>query len=628
MYVRWAQGLCLELGVKFRGTAEQIEAMIHDSRSADGDIFLDYEVEGDQLTRPALEALLQEAKRDSRVSHIFIPRRDRLARPHDPIDGLNIEKKFRELGITLVFTNKTLAPLARGERPKIEEQLVALIDYSHAGEENWTLADKILKAQLSLAEAGYSTGGRPRYGFDRCLVKADGTRIRKLADGERVRQSGHHVVWLPANDQRFQIGLRILDMLEQIPASRVAAILTADGIPSPDAGRYRKDNGMRHLVSGVWHATTITNIARNPLWLACKMYGQRSMGKLLRFTPDGPRLVSEESDYRLDGKRKVIRNQSPISAAAHFEPPVNRDRLERLLAKLDERAGSQKGKPRSRDPNNNPLGARIFDMNCSWPMYRSPNGDSFRYCCGQYMQSHGQRCDSNYVLGPAATQFVLGYIRQQVISPRMLSKIENKLRELAARDGYAQKPASGTSAQKTELATVVANLDAVKRLKDLPQDEAQRSTMVALAKNLQERHDALVAEIAASEVEATAVVDTEAEVKKALMLVCQIDKLATDSENLAAVTKLFNLVNARLFLRFVAVRPKKRVVNRICGGIVTFGSAPAPIEIYCGQTSRKHIKNSQTAADAVAPGEKTLPGSFQSDGKDESIGNVNRGERI
>src|SRR5262249_51508285 len=162
-------------------------------------------------------------------------------------------------------------------------------------------------------------------------------------------RAGHHVVWLPAHDNRFEIGLRILDLLEQHPASRVAAILNAENVPSPDADRNRTDNGIQHQVSGLWHATTITNIARNPLWIACKTYGQRSMGKLLRFSAQGPRSVSEDSDYRQDGKPKVIQNQSPISAPAHFDSVIDPDRHQKLIALLDQRGGTQKGKPRSRD---------------------------------------------------------------------------------------------------------------------------------------------------------------------------------------------------------------------------------------------------------------------------------------
>lgn len=109
---------------------------------------------------------------------------------------------------------------------------------------------------------------RSLYGFRRWLVKEDGTTVRQLADGEHVRMSGHHVVWLPGPEEELAIIRRVLTMLIDQPASRVAATLTAEGVPPPDAGRERTDHGVRHATSGVWHANTVTNIARNPLLVA------------------------------------------------------------------------------------------------------------------------------------------------------------------------------------------------------------------------------------------------------------------------------------------------------------------------------------------------------------------------
>jgi hypothetical protein len=168
------------------------------------------------------------------------------------------------------------------------------------------LARKILEAQIALARRGFSTGGRPPHGFDRWLVKEDGTQVRKLADGERVRMAGHHVVWLPGSEAKLRINPRIVDMLKVMPAARVAATLAAEGIPSPDLGRTRKDNGVRHQVSGVWHQTTITYIARNPLLIATASYGRRSMGDQLRFSADGPRPLVEALDFRDDKECKVV----------------------------------------------------------------------------------------------------------------------------------------------------------------------------------------------------------------------------------------------------------------------------------------------------------------------------------
>jgi hypothetical protein len=125
------------------------------------------------------------------------------------------------------------------------------------------------------------------------------------------------------------------------------------------------------------------------------------MGDQLRFSPDGPRPL-EDDDRRRDGQPKVVANPESdrIRVGAKFEPLVDGPRQARLLQTLDARAGTQRGKPQSSDPAGNPLGARIFDLACGWPLYRQPYNGSFRYLCGLYQQSHGASCRHNHVDGP------------------------------------------------------------------------------------------------------------------------------------------------------------------------------------------------------------------------------------
>ena len=67
-----------------------------------------------------------------------------------------------------------------------------------------------------------------------------------------------------------------------------------------------------HVVSGRWRRTTVTNLARNPLIRAITAYGRRTLGEFRRFSPDGPRPLTE-ADFHPDRSRKVIVNdQSQI----------------------------------------------------------------------------------------------------------------------------------------------------------------------------------------------------------------------------------------------------------------------------------------------------------------------------
>ena len=356
-YVLWASKTARERGLAFDGTPARIAAMIREGRSRDGDIFLDYGVTGNTLSRSGLDALIRTALEDQSISHVLIPRRDRLARPDYPIDGMELERRLREGGLALVFMDLDLPPSIKGRRGDLGEMINAMVAYNHAGEFRRDLAQKMIHAQTALAKAGYSTGGRPPYGFRRWLVRLDGTAVRELAEGEHVRMAGHHVAWLPGPEAELEVIRRILSMLETMPASRVAAMLTREGVPTPDAGRRRTDRGINHPTSGVWHQPTIVNLARNPLLLAVAAYGRRSMGDQLRFSPDGPRPLEDE-DRRQDGRPKVVANPKSdrIQAEAKFQPLVDPSRQSKLLSTLDARAGTQRGKAALERSDGQPAG--------------------------------------------------------------------------------------------------------------------------------------------------------------------------------------------------------------------------------------------------------------------------------
>jgi hypothetical protein len=491
-YVLWARRAAAHRGVAFTGSPEQIEAMIRDGRSRVGDLFLDYGVTGDRLSRAGLDALFQAALADPGVSHVFIPRRDRFARPSDPIDAISLENVLRTAGLTLVYTDRVCPPLERGQRRDIGDVITAMVDYNAAGEFRGELAEKMIRAQLTLAKAGFATGGRPPYGFRRWLARSDGTPVRQLTDGESVRKEGHHVLWLPGPEEELAVIGRIVAMLETMPASRVAAALTAEGVPTPDAGRMRTDGGVRHPTSGVWHQQTVVNIARNPLLVATATYGRRSMGDQRRFTPDGPRPLAD-ADVRPDGRPKVVFNapEGQVTAPARFEPLTDPARHGQLLRTLDARAGTQRGKPRGRDPARNPLGGRVFDLGCAWPMYRQPYGGRFRYLCGLYQQSHGAACRHNWVDGVAATRFLLACVRQRVAAPADRAKLEEKLRAIARRELGPGGSNEALAVQRGELAAVRRQKETAGRNMALATSPEQLRAMQGVFDELVQREEAV-----------------------------------------------------------------------------------------------------------------------------------------
>ena len=90
-YVEWARTEAARLGVSFSGTPEVMISMMDRNQSAEGDLYLDYGMSGNQLSRPGFDRFRQRALSDHTMSHLFVSKRDPLGRPDYPLDSMTIE---------------------------------------------------------------------------------------------------------------------------------------------------------------------------------------------------------------------------------------------------------------------------------------------------------------------------------------------------------------------------------------------------------------------------------------------------------------------------------------------------------------------------------------------------------
>jgi hypothetical protein len=600
-YVNWARAEATKLGVRFAGTAEAIETMIARGVSADGDLFLDYGVSGNLLSRPGFDAFRQRALTDATVSHLFVPRRDRIARPDNPLDAMILEYELRTAGLTLVLMNGGIQPpIVSGSRIGLADLIQSLVDYESSGAFRRDLADKLIRAKIRLSERGYSIGGEPVYGFRRWLCSAAGRRVRELAEREVVKMPGHHVVWLPTAERELAVVRRILDLIETMPANRIAQMLNAEGVPSPKAGRTRTVNGVQVELSGLWGQNTVKNVATHPLLTAVWEYNKRSMGDQLRLTPAGPRAL-QEADYRPDGKKKTVVNpaEQRIRAPAPFEPIISAERHDRIRQELERRGRHLKGKARTRGESPNPLGGRVFDLNCGWPMYRYDRRGQWRYLCALYQNSEAKCCRHNVIDGPAATRFVLDCLRQRVLSPSALAKLKARLQELAASEADEDPAARRLAADQAELRAVRRKLQTVRHNMALAETAEERAATAAVFGELKGEEVRLEARANQPVLQRPSTPDEE--VAAALAVLDRLAELADDpGADSAAVGRLVSQIDAKLYLRFREVEQGSRKVNVPAGGVLSFGSAPPPAPMYNGLTDRAIVRKAVVAGESAS----------------------------
>ncbi|WP_020476089.1 recombinase family protein [Zavarzinella formosa] len=620
--VRWAVAWCVAEKIRFGGTPGAITRMMKGDISHEEDLFLDDGVSGNIFRRPGLDALLATAFSDKSVSHVLIPRRDRLARPDNPVDGLMLEIDLRRAGLCLVYQSKVLKPMGPAERLGLEEMLGSLLEFDSSGRFRLELADKLLKAQLQLAARGCSIGGSAPYGFERWLVGPDGTRTRRLLRGEHVRMAGHHTVWLPKEDgHELDVVRRIFELGWTVAPSRIAFQLTREGIPPPNPDGRR--------TSGVWHASAVRNILNNMIYLAIGVYGKRSEGDQLRFAPDGLRPLTE-ADFKTSGKLKCVVNppEQRVVTPLKFAPVVTPEDFARAGASLDSRRRKSRGAPRARGDQWNPLGCRIHDMGCGWPLYRTAKSGGFKYACALYQQSHGQLCRHNAVPGEAASRFALACVRQRALTPRGLAALEAKLREIASREA-GEAPEDGERGRlEAELDKTRRQLKVAARNMALMEDESKRTAVEAVYDELKTTESRLESRLR-SLPEPVSRDSADEEVAKALEVLGRLTALAGENESGPSVTRLFAELNVNVYLRFEEYSVGKRTLNRVAGGVVTFGASPAPVPLYEGPTSREIIVKTLADGDvsSLMAGEAAPAvgvGTPSADTGSESLGNEQR----
>ena len=351
------------------------------------------------------------------------------------------------------------------------------------------------------------------------------------------------------------------------------------------------------------------------------------MGDQLRYASNGP-LALEDSDYRQDGKPKVITRSERelIRTTARFNPRIDRKEHDELLKILDQRGATQRGKPRSRDPAKNPLGSRVFDMACGWPMYRTPYNKTFRYVCGGYMQA--RQCEHNHIDGLIATRFAVSCLRQK-LSPVVLEKLQARLRALAASETSTMARAKDQSIKQVELEKLKADLLKVTHNMAFAENDEQRRAMAAIFEKTRAQVAALGEQLAADDHHECVAYDADVEVAAAMSVLGRLPDLAADDENLAKVGEALRLVNLRMFLKFEKVQVKNRQLNKLAHGLVTFGDVPAPVPLYAGPTGRRAKTATTAAAFAAGSGNgSVVPNSLVSGEEGNSLGNVSRGDRI
>src|SRR5580658_4005150 len=111
--LEWAIAEAAKLGVSLDADLCDVDQMEREGLKQFKSIFLDDGVTGANLQREAFTLFRNTALRDRSVSHLFIHKSDRFARPEQATEACTMEIELLLAGITVVFHNRIANPRER-----------------------------------------------------------------------------------------------------------------------------------------------------------------------------------------------------------------------------------------------------------------------------------------------------------------------------------------------------------------------------------------------------------------------------------------------------------------------------------------------------------------------------------
>ena len=583
----WAIATAAERGIRLRATLEDLDHMKRHRLFKYKDLYVDDAVSGTRTKRPGFDAMLCDLKADPRISHLLVFKRDRLGRPRNALHMVMVEDDLQEEGIVIVTSEGIIDPTTTGSA-RCTQSVMSILGFHESGEFSRKLSERILLTHIALARKGYSTGGRAPYGFGRFLEKPDGS-FEEIPRGRGVKERNCHVRLLVNDRQKIQIWIRILEWLEAgWSAKRVANELNKLGIPTPNAGDRRHDDGVEHEVSGVWQDSTILAIAKNTIITGVKTYGRFAEGVHYRLGPQGTRPVAKDEVYK-SGAARIIENDPAICIRAEsgggvlFDP----ERWQRLQEDLESRGTSQRAKRRAADPAAYPLTSCVYDITdgCGGVMHGVVRKDRGAgkplYRCSIYTKTQGAKCHHNNVPAEALLSFTMTTLVRTLRlaggADRIRAAVEARLAKMAA------EPMTADESLHDQIQARVQRLrqkveQAPKRILEEDDSELRADLRSALRELKTELADAekTLAEVGSRVPDRNREMDAETEVQSALALMDRVEAICSDPTARAELPRLLKDLGVRIGLNFREGRRNSRAVRLVSGGIMAFGNRPLP----------------------------------------------------
>lgn len=308
---------------------EEMRAWAEESGHRLLDVFEDEGISGSELDRPGIRALLAYLESSKQKGKVVCWRRNRLARPTDPRDGLLLERRIERTGWRLHFLQG-----AKASGNQLVDTLMGVIEHHEAGEFLRGLAGDTVRGQLRRLLAGeMAPTGRIPYGYAKEVVHPDG-EVKRFARNIPHRTLGCTRAYLvPGDPREVETVRRIFERYASGKAglAEIAGELNAEGVP-PSRG-------------GKWQATSIRHCITNPVYTGDLVWNKISIARFVRITA-GKAVRLDGAGAEAGPRRKENDPSDWIRLKDHHEALVPRELFDRAN-QVREARGDKVGRQRA-----------------------------------------------------------------------------------------------------------------------------------------------------------------------------------------------------------------------------------------------------------------------------------------
>ena len=397
--------------------------------------------------RPNFNNLKRIAEGHPNFQFVLVYDESRWGRPMNPRESGYWKMHFDMHGVKVLIINSSSK-----QGDDIGSMVTEMVESAESSEYSKKLSRSVRRGMLSPQQQKYSRGGTPPYGYKRVAIDLTTGERRELRPGSRNVPKIEKTVLELGDPLEVNTVKRIFELkVAGKGYVGIADILNIENIPCPKRGQKR-NKGQK------WSGCSVGTILANRTYVGDNVYNRTSFSKF-KAAEEG------KTDFRKFTNRPKFKNDPSQWQIEHgaFPAIVSEELFEKAQTAIKTSRSNIDVRPNQHLYRSQYLLTGLIKCNhCgfSYHGFRHNKTGNVYYIDGGFTNKGKTVCSYHSIRQDMLEDFVLKSIRECLLTPVMMQKIEEELRRLMNYDGPDWKGARLTEIenQLKDAESKIANL--------------------------------------------------------------------------------------------------------------------------------------------------------------------------